>query len=145
MPPTATILPIRTAREKPITGSYGLPEDTRNAAFVAISFMQPCSTNRAAWPSGPAASSIAAPGAEKRLLVERLADQLQPERHALRDSPAGTAMPGSPAMFTVTVKMSLRYISSGSPDLLAERKGRPTAWSASGSHRPSRTPPRNRA
>jgi hypothetical protein len=29
-------------------------------------------------------------------------------------TPAGTAMPGSPAMFTVTVKMSLRYISIGS-------------------------------
>ena len=28
--------------------------------------------------------------------------------------PAGTAMPGRPAMFTVTVKMSLRYISTGS-------------------------------
>ena len=31
------------------------------------------------------------------------------------DSPAGTEMPGSPAMFTVTVKMSLRYICTGSP------------------------------
>src|ERR1700682_2751071 len=28
--------------------------------------------------------------------------------------PAGTAIPGNPAMFTVTVKMSLRYISTGS-------------------------------
>ena len=31
------------------------------------------------------------------------------------DSPPGTEIPGSPAMLTVTVKMSLRYICSGSP------------------------------
>ena len=31
-------------------------------------------------------------------------------------------MPGSPAMFTVTVKMSFRYISTGSPDFSPSAK-----------------------
>ena len=55
-------------------------------------------------------------GAEQGAFVERLADELQTKRRSLARSPAGTARPGNPAMFTVTVKMSSRYIASGSPD-----------------------------
>ena len=41
------------------------------------------------------------------------------------DSPAGTLRPGSPAMFTVTVKISFRYISTGSPDFSPIAKAGP--------------------
>ena len=62
---------------------------------------------------------------EQRLLVERPADQLQRRAAGPRaDSPAGTEMPGRPAMFTVTVNTSLRYISTGSAcALLADAEG----------------------
>ena len=56
VPPTATILPTRTAREKPMIGSYGLPEETLTRAatgFAECSFMLPCSTNLAVWPMVP--------------------------------------------------------------------------------------------
>ena len=39
----------------------------------------------------------------------------RPSGRPLASRPAGTVMPGRPAMFTVTVKMSFRYISTGSP------------------------------
>src|ERR1700761_697706 len=42
----------------------------------------------------------------------------KPSGRPFSDRPAGTEMPGSPARFTVTVKTSCRYISSGS-DVLA--------------------------
>jgi len=45
-------------------------------------------------------------GAQDGRFVERLADELKPERQA--------AMPGRPARFTVTVKTSFRYIETGS-------------------------------
>ena len=38
------------------------------------------------------------------------------------DRPAGTEMPGRPAIFTVTVKMSSRYIAIGSPDFSPNAK-----------------------
>ena len=84
---------------------------------------------RAAWRSGgscaPRHSTLrargAAPrargarGAEQRRLVERAADELQPDRHAAPASrPHGTERPGSPARFAVMVKTSARYIWSGS-------------------------------
>src|SRR3984957_15242201 len=57
---------------------------------------------------------------EERLLVERTPDELQRERQAPTPGrglppkkPAGAPSPGTPAMLTVTVKMSLRYISTG--------------------------------
>ena len=43
-------------------------------------------------------------------------------------SPAGTAMPGRPAMFTVTVKTSLRYMATGS----AAKASSPIAKAADG-------------
>src|SRR5262249_22258057 len=39
------------------------------------------------------------------------------------DKPPGTEIPGKPAMFTVTVNTSLRYISIGSGALLADAEG----------------------
>ena len=59
---------------------------------------------RSPWPRGRASPrrtagrSVAAPSAGRR-----------------NPGPAGTAIAGRPAMFTVTVKMSFRYISTGSP------------------------------
>ena len=85
--------------------------------------------------------------AEQRLLVERPADQLQAERQALRvEARPAPTMPGRPAMFTVTVNMSLRYISTGSPRLLADAEGGRRRRSASGSRRRlARRPRRSRA
>src|SRR6185503_8717241 len=58
-------------------------------------------------------------GAEVRGLLQRpaQADQLQAERQAGRVQPRRTLMPGRPARFTVTVKMSLRYMATGSSAL----------------------------
>ena len=60
VPPTATILPTRTAREKPMIGSYGLPEETQDALrrmlVHAALLHQSCGLA-----SGPAASSMTRP------------------------------------------------------------------------------------
>ena len=85
-------------------------------------------------------------GAEQRRLVERLADELQPQRRAFaRTSPAGTEMPGRPAMFTVTVKMSSRYMAMRVAATSRRSRRRATASSASAARRPFSTPRRSRA
>jgi hypothetical protein len=41
-------------------------------------------------------------------------------------------MPGRPARFTVTVKMSFRYIASGSSDFSPSANGADGAWASAG-------------
>jgi hypothetical protein len=83
---------------------------------------------------------------EQVALLPRPPDQLQPQRQALRVEPAGTAMPGSPARFTVTVKTSLRYICTGSASAIS-----PSPKAADGvagvriASTPARRPRRSRA
>src|SRR5262245_30800344 len=63
----------------------------------------------------PAASSITWPA---RNTVSSSNDRpmiCSPSGRPSFEKPAGTEIPGRPAMLTVTVKMSLRYISIGSP------------------------------
>ena len=56
-------------------------------------------------------------GGEQRLLVEGAAPiSWSANGRPVEDRPAGTAMPGRPAMLTVTVKTSFRYISIGSDE-----------------------------
>src|SRR5262245_14621731 len=75
--------------------------------------------------SGPAASSIARPTRNSVSSSNALPMSWSPSGVPSEDSPAGTLMPGRPAIFTVTVKMSLRYISSGSPDFSPSAKAGP--------------------
>ena len=54
---------------------------------------------------------------QDRLLVKVPAEQLQPDREGLLPvNPQGIDIPGMPARFTLIVKMSDRYIWSGSDD-----------------------------
>src|SRR5262245_46459929 len=62
----------------------------------------------------PAASSITWPARSTVSSSNALPMICSPSGSPVLDDPAGTTMPGRPAMLTVTVKMSLRYISSGS-------------------------------
>src|SRR5512135_2141937 len=64
---------------------------------------------------GPAASSITRAVRSKVSSSNGLPISCNPSGVPSDDRPAGTLMPGSPAMLTVTVKMSFRYISTGSP------------------------------
>src|SRR5258707_12978317 len=65
----------------------------------------------------PAACSITSPSENSVSSSNGRPISCRPSGNPCESFPAGTAMPGSPAMFTVTVKMSLRYISMGSaPD-----------------------------
>src|SRR6476620_7720415 len=63
--------------------------------------------------NGPAASSIARATRNSVSSSNGLPISCKPSGVPSLDSPAGTLMPGNPAIFTVTVKMSLRYISNG--------------------------------
>ena len=51
--------------------------------------------------------------AQDRLFAQVRPDQLQADRQAGLSKPHGTLMPHMPARFSVIVKTSLRYISSG--------------------------------
>ena len=62
----------------------------------------------------PAASSITCPAANSVSSSKARPMSCRPSGRPCASRPAGTAMPGRPAMFTVTVKMSFRYISTGS-------------------------------
>src|SRR6476620_1648672 len=62
----------------------------------------------------PAACSITSPSENSVSSSNGRPISCRPSGRPCASLPAGTAMPGSPAMFTVTVKMSLRYISTGS-------------------------------
>src|SRR5207237_71074 len=62
----------------------------------------------------PAACSITSPSENSVSSSKGRPISCRPSGRPCASLPAGTAMPGSPAMFTVTVKMSLRYISTGS-------------------------------
>src|SRR5262249_16199244 len=64
----------------------------------------------------PAASSITWPTRNSVASSNGLPISCRPNGVIPEESPAGTEMPGRPAMFTVTVKMSLRYIAPGPPD-----------------------------
>ena len=62
----------------------------------------------------PAACSITAPSANSVSSANGRPTSCRPSGRPCASRPLGTEIPGSPAMFTVTVKMSLRYISTGS-------------------------------
>ena len=64
--------------------------------------------------NNPAACSMTAPSANNVSSSNGRPIICRPSGRPCASSPPGTEMPGSPAMFTVTVKMSLRYISTGS-------------------------------
>src|SRR5258708_18175690 len=63
----------------------------------------------------PAAASITAPSENKVSSSHGRPINCRPSGRPSESSPAGTERPGRPAMFTVTVNTSLRYISIGSP------------------------------
>ena len=62
----------------------------------------------------PAACSITAPSENSVSSANGLPISCKPSGRPCASRPLGTEMPGRPAMFTVTVKTSLRYISTGS-------------------------------
>ena len=68
----------------------------------------------------PAASSIAFAARNSVASSNGLPMSCSPSGVPSLESPAGTEMPGSPAMFTVTVKMSSRYMAMRVAGLLAE-------------------------
>src|SRR6478672_2038708 len=74
---------------------------------------------------GPAASSITRAARNSVSSSNGLPINWRPSGVPSDDSPAGTLIPGSPAMFTVTVKMSFIYISTGSPDFSPSAKAGP--------------------
>lgn len=51
---------------------------------------------------------------ENDLFSKRFTNQLQSQGKAFDDKPAGTEIPGKPAILTGTVKISLRYIATAS-------------------------------
>ena len=69
--------------------------------------------------------------AQHALLVKSAADNLQAERQAVADSPAGTEIAGNPARFAGTVNTSFRYIAIGSL-LFSPMERPPRARSAPG-------------
>src|SRR5581483_4816820 len=64
---------------------------------------------------GPAACSITWPTVNRVSSSNGRPINCSPSGSEKESRPAGTAMPGRPAMFTVTVNTSFRYISTGSP------------------------------
>src|SRR6185312_11519656 len=64
--------------------------------------------------STPRERSITRPAANRVSSSNGRPMSCRPSGRPAASLPAGTAMPGRPAMFTVTVKMSLRYILTGS-------------------------------
>src|SRR5579859_4829623 len=61
----------------------------------------------------PAACSTIAPSVNSVSSSNGRPINCKPSGRPWPSVPAGTAMPGNPAMFTVTVKMSFKYISTG--------------------------------
>src|SRR5262245_25488670 len=98
----------------------GLPFDVsaspvRLAPAALLAARRP-SHQRSGTTKRPAASSITWPTRNSVASSNGLPISCRPNGVASEESPAGTDMPGRPAMFTVTVKMSLRYICTGSPE-----------------------------
>src|SRR5580704_14899398 len=63
----------------------------------------------------PAACSMTAPSENSVSSSKGRPINCRPSGKPCRSMAPGTEIPGSPAMFTVTVKMSFKYISTGSP------------------------------
>src|SRR6476646_4778901 len=72
--------------------------------------------------NGPAASSMARAVRNNVSSSNGRPISCKPSGVPSDERPAGTDIPGSPAMLTVTVKMSFRYISTGSPDFSPSAK-----------------------
>ncbi len=66
-------------------------------------------------------------GVQHVLLPQRRADELGAHRQPVSSKPQGIDSPGSPARFTGTVSMSLRYIRKGS-DRLSQPGPRQERW-----------------
>src|SRR5262245_12675267 len=76
---------------------------------------EPQAHQRSGTGNRPAASSMAWPARNSVASSNGLPISCKPNGVPSEERPAGTEMPGTPAMLAVTVKMSLRYIWIGSP------------------------------
>src|SRR5262245_2244807 len=100
-----------------LVGASGRHQHSFRRRVHAALLHQSCGLAR-----GPADASITRPVRNSVSSSNGLPINCSPSGVPSDESPAGTEIPGRPAMFTVTVKMSLRYISRGSPDFSTSAK-----------------------